>query len=85
MLGATGAPTGYVDGMCVGRCLMPAGWNSTTLFSGDVLPGGRWRRSLAIEPMTCPPNAFADGVDLVVLEPGETWAGSWTLSWTPGG
>jgi aldose 1-epimerase len=33
--------------------------------------------------MTCPPNALADGVDLIVLAPGEDWAGSWTLSWTP--
>jgi aldose 1-epimerase len=32
--------------------------------------------------MTCPPNALADGADLVVLEPGGTWSGTWTLSWT---
>lgn len=28
------------------------------------------RIGMAIEPMTCPPNAFATGTDLVVLEPG---------------
>jgi aldose 1-epimerase len=32
--------------------------------------------------MTCPPNAFADGTDLLVLDPGDDWAGTWTLTWT---
>jgi aldose 1-epimerase len=32
--------------------------------------------------MTCPPNALADGVDLIVLEPGAEWAGTWALAWT---
>jgi aldose 1-epimerase len=60
-------------------------WPWLQVYSGETLPPGQRRRSLAVEPMTCPPNALADGVDLVVLEPGETWAGSWTLSWTAGG
>lgn len=30
------------------------------------------RRALAVEPMTCPPDAFNSGVDLVVLAPGDT-------------
>jgi aldose 1-epimerase len=33
--------------------------------------------------MTCPPNALADHVDLVVLDPGQDWSGTWTLAWTP--
>jgi aldose 1-epimerase len=57
-------------------------WRWLQVYSGETLPAGQRRRSLAVEPMTCPPNALADGVDLVVLEPGETWAGSWALSWT---
>ncbi|NIL81558.1 aldose 1-epimerase family protein [Rhodococcoides kroppenstedtii] len=36
-------------------------------------------RALAIEPMTCPPDALNSGVDLVVLTPGETWTGAWGL------
>jgi aldose 1-epimerase len=56
-------------------------WPWLQIYSGDTLPQGQRRRSLAVEPMTCPPNAFADGVDLVVLEPGGEWAGTWTLSW----
>jgi aldose 1-epimerase len=60
-------------------------WPWLQVYSGDTLPAGERRRSLAVEPMTCPPNALADGVDLVVLEPGRQWQGSWSLSWTPAG
>jgi aldose 1-epimerase len=58
-------------------------WSWLQVFSADTLPAGQRRRSLAVEPMTCPPNALADGADLVVLAPGEAWSGTWTLSWTP--
>ncbi len=51
--------------------------------TADTLPAGQRRRSLAVEPMTCPPNALADGADLVVLAPEGTWSGTWTLAWTP--
>jgi aldose 1-epimerase len=30
------------------------------------------RKALAVEPMTCPPDAFNSGVDLVVLQPGRS-------------
>jgi galactose mutarotase-like enzyme len=53
------------------------------VYTGDTLPEGQRRRSVAVEPMTCPPNALADGVDVVVLRPEEDWSGTWTLSWTP--
>ena len=49
------------------------------LYTGDALPG-RWRRgALALEPMTCGPNALNTGGDLVVLEPGERHRLSWGL------
>lgn len=38
------------------------------------------RVGLAVEPMTCPPDAFNSGVDLVVLEPGATHAASWRIA-----
>lgn len=38
------------------------------------------RIGLAVEPMTCPPNAFASGTDLVVLAPGAAHAASWRIS-----
>ncbi len=47
--------------------------------TGDVLPDVD-RRSLAIEPMTCPPNAFQTGEAVIRLEPGESFNGSWGIS-----
>ena len=41
---------------------------------------GQRRRSLAVEPMTCPPDAFRSGVDLVVLQPGESHRASFTVA-----
>ena len=49
------------------------------LFSGDPLPNVR-RRSLAVEPMTCPPNAFRTGEALIRLEPGSSFTGTWGVS-----
>ena len=33
--------------------------------------------AVAIEPMTCPADAFNSGSGLIVLEPGGMWTGSW--------
>ncbi|MGO2097252.1 MAG: aldose 1-epimerase family protein [Candidatus Microbacterium stercoravium] len=38
------------------------------------------RIGLAVEPMTCPPDAFNSQVDLVVLEPGAETAASWRFA-----
>lgn len=38
------------------------------------------RIGLAVEPMTCPPDAFNSGVDLTVLEPGADAAASWRFT-----
>jgi aldose 1-epimerase len=48
------------------------------LFTGDPLPDVA-RRSLAIEPMTCPANAFRTGEALVRLEPGESFTAAWGI------
>lgn len=48
-------------------------------FTGGTLPAPRTRRGLAIEPMTCPPDALRTGRDLIVLAPGETWWGAWGI------
>lgn len=37
------------------------------------------RLGLAVEPMTCPPNAFNSGQDLVRLEAGATHGASWRI------
>ena len=49
------------------------------LFTGDPLPDVA-RRSLAVEPMTCPPNAFRSGEGVIRLEPGASWSGAWGIS-----
>jgi aldose 1-epimerase len=51
------------------------------LFTGDPLPSVA-RRSLAVEPMTCPPNAFQTGERVLVLEPGESATATWGLQAT---
>jgi aldose 1-epimerase len=38
------------------------------------------RTGLALEPMTCPPNAFRTGTDVVHLQPGESHTATWTIS-----
>ena len=38
------------------------------------------RVGLAVEPMTCPPDAFTSGIDLVRLAPGETHVAAWTIA-----
>lgn len=39
--------------------------------------GGNGLRGIAVEPMSCPADAFNSGAGLVVLEPGDSWRGAW--------
>ena len=50
------------------------------VFTGDTLDPGRRRRGLAVEPMTCAPNAFVSGAGLRVLEPEESWTTTWGIA-----
>jgi aldose 1-epimerase len=50
------------------------------VFTGDTLAPERRRQGLAIEPMTCPPNAFRTGTDLIVLQPDESVELEWGAS-----
>ncbi len=54
-------------------------WKHVQLFTGDPLPDVN-RRALAVEPMTCPPNAFRTGEDVIRLEPGDRFSGSWGIT-----
>lgn len=47
--------------------------------TGDELPGERRRRAIAIEPMTCAPNAFATGADFDVIDPHDELSVEWTI------
>ena len=50
------------------------------VYTPDAIPDrSRRRRSIAIEPMTCAPNAFRSGNGLIILQPGESWSGSWGI------
>jgi aldose 1-epimerase len=53
------------------------------VFTGDTLPQSRRRQGLAVEPMTCAPDAFNSGDGLLTLEPGETFSGAWGIDPTP--
>ena len=57
------------------------GYRYVMVFSGDPLPDVA-RRSIAIEPMTCPPNAFRTGESLIALEPGEAFSAEWGIECT---
>jgi aldose 1-epimerase len=52
-------------------------WPWQQIFTGD-LPDVR-RGGLAVEPMTCPPQAFRTGEGVIRLEPGESWSGEWGI------
>lgn len=52
------------------------------LYTGDTLRPGRRRTGLGCEPMTCPPNAFASGEDVIRLDPGETATATWGVTLT---
>jgi len=67
--GATGASL-WVD----------PGFGYLMVYTGDTLGDvNRRRRSVAIEPMTCPPNALRTGIDLITLQPDTDWTASWGL------
>ncbi|WP_067171710.1 aldose 1-epimerase family protein [Microtetraspora niveoalba] len=56
-------------------------WDPAALPWVQVCTGtGLGHRGVAVEPMTCPPDAFNSGADLVVLKPGDAHEVSWTIS-----
>ncbi len=52
------------------------GFGYVMCYTGDTLPAPDRRRAVAVEPMTCPPNAFRTGQSLIVLPPGDNGAAS---------
>jgi aldose 1-epimerase len=49
------------------------------VYTSDYFEPGsqRYRRSVAIEAMTCGPDAFNSGADVIELEPGRQWLAGW--------
>ena len=83
-----------VDGRAVAELSDPAGRRGLRLwvaepfpylmvYSGDqVARPERRRRAVAIEPMTCPPNALRSGAGLITLRPQQAWQGDWGVTAT---
>ncbi len=55
------------------------GYRWLQVFTADSLGPDRRRKAVAIEPMSCPPNAFVTGDDLLVLEPGQSVTHTWGI------
>lgn len=56
------------------------GYRYLMVYTADRVGSAERRRTgVAIEPMTCPPDALRSGVDLIELAPGGSWHGSWGL------
>lgn len=53
-------------------------WPWVQVHTGDK-PAGPDRLGLAVEPMTCPPDALHSGTDLVHLQPGGSHSASWII------
>jgi aldose 1-epimerase len=66
------------DGSCLELALDEA-YPFIEVFTADTLAPSRSRRGLAVEPMTCPPNAFQSGEGLVRLEPGQASTSRWEV------
>lgn len=48
------------------------------VFTTEALENGP--PAIAVEPMTCPANAFNTGTGLLMLEPGGSWKGIWGIT-----
>jgi aldose 1-epimerase len=49
------------------------------IYTGDQVPPEQKRLGLGVEPMTCPPDAFNSGIDVIDIKPGDTYSGSWGI------
>ncbi len=56
------------------------GFEYLMCYTGDTLADPqRRRRAVALEPMSCPPDAFRSGVDVIRLESDQVWEAAWGL------
>lgn len=70
------------------RVEVVTGGRTVTFWADETLPWGQVftppkRHAIAVEPMTCGPDAFNEGpthADLIVLEPGERTHSAWGIS-----
>jgi aldose 1-epimerase len=72
-----------LDGPVGGRGVtvwMDAHFPYVMAFTGDTLAPERRRHAIAIEPMTCAPDALRTGNDLIRLSPGVEWRATWGIT-----
>ncbi len=55
-------------------------WRYLQVFTAPGVAQGR--NAVALEPMSCPANAFNSGDDLIRLEPGAGWSAGWGIAVT---
>jgi aldose 1-epimerase len=60
--------------------LLDGAYQFLQVFTSDGLPEERRRRAIAIEPYTCAPNAFNNGLGLRVLAPAQCFSSVWELA-----
>lgn len=58
---------------------LDASYHWVQVFTSDPLEPEHRRKAVAVEPMTCPPNAFVTGIDLIRLAPGDSVTHRWGL------
>jgi len=76
---ARASVAGPDEGRCVGLWA-DSSFRYLMVYTGDTIEAvSRRRRAIAIEPMTCPPNALRSGIDLWRVEPGQVVEGRWGL------
>lgn len=56
------------------------GFDWLQVYNGPMLPLDRPIDGVAVEPMTCAPDAFNTGLGLIILGPGERWTGRWGIA-----
>ncbi|MCT9933478.1 aldose 1-epimerase family protein [Planotetraspora sp. A-T 1434] len=74
---ADGPADGSADGAYGVELWAGDGIEWLQVYTGDTLPDGYRRAGIAVEPMSCPPNAFATGEDLIRLTPGDHVSHRW--------
>jgi aldose 1-epimerase len=67
------------DGRAAVSIWLGESYRYVMVYTGDTLAPSRRRSGLAVEPMSCAPNALASGEGLVALAPGETHTAEWGI------
>ena len=69
----------HPDGGCGATLWVDERFGYLMVYTGDTLEPDERRTAVAVEPMSCPPDALRSGTDTAVLRPGGRWTGSWGI------